>query len=145
VIKVALAVCLLLDRRTERAIRGLWDQLESVGVPSLRSHTYGRHVPHLSYAVLRTWDLTEVTAALAAAANQAPRGARLSESEIRQIIAALGDLTAVIKDADPQDKARIYAGLNLRLTYQPAKRIVRTEVNRDSHGYGAMGCVRGGT
>jgi hypothetical protein len=61
---VALAVCLLFDRRTERAIRALWERLESIGVPSLRSHTHGRHVPHLSYAVLRTWDLAEVTAAL---------------------------------------------------------------------------------
>jgi 2'-5' RNA ligase len=64
VITVALAVCLLFDRRSERAVRALWDQLESLGVPSLRSHTHGRHVPHLSYAVLRTWDLASVTAAL---------------------------------------------------------------------------------
>jgi hypothetical protein len=61
---VALAVCLLFDRTSERAIRALWDQLESLGVPSLRSHTHGRHVPHLSYAVLRSWDLANVTAAL---------------------------------------------------------------------------------
>jgi 2'-5' RNA ligase superfamily protein len=64
VITVALAVCLLFDRRSERAIRALWDQLESLGVPSLRSHTHRRHVPHLSYAVLRSWDLASVTAAL---------------------------------------------------------------------------------
>jgi 2'-5' RNA ligase len=64
VITVALAVCLLFDRRSERAVRALWDQLESLGVPSLRSHTHGRHVPHLSYAVLRTWDLASVAAVL---------------------------------------------------------------------------------
>jgi len=50
---VALAVCLVFDRKRERAIRALWDQLESLGVPSLRSHTH-RRVPHLSYAVLRS-------------------------------------------------------------------------------------------
>jgi len=61
---VALAVCLLFDRRSERAVRALWDRLERVGVPSLRSHTHGRHVPHVSYAVLRSWDLAEVSAAL---------------------------------------------------------------------------------
>ena len=60
---MALAVCLLFDARGERAIRALWDQLETLGVPSLRSHTHGRHVPHLSYAVLRSWDLARVTAA----------------------------------------------------------------------------------
>jgi 2'-5' RNA ligase len=64
VITVALAVCLLFDRRSERTIRGLWEQLELLGVSSLRSHTHGRHVPHLSYAVLRSWELASVTAAL---------------------------------------------------------------------------------
>jgi 2'-5' RNA ligase len=44
----------------------LWDRLESAGVPSLRSHTHGAHLPHLSYAVLRTWDLAAVAAALGA-------------------------------------------------------------------------------
>jgi 2'-5' RNA ligase superfamily len=62
---VALAVCLLFDRRSERAVRGLWDRLEQRGVASLQSHTHGRHVPHVSYAVLRSWDQTAVTAALA--------------------------------------------------------------------------------
>jgi 2'-5' RNA ligase len=61
---LALAVCLLFDARGERAIRALWDQLETLGVPSLRSHTHGRHVPHLSYAVLRSWDLPRVIVAL---------------------------------------------------------------------------------
>jgi 2'-5' RNA ligase len=61
---VALAVCLLFDRRSERAVRALWDRLEVLGVPSLRSHTHGRHVPHVSCAVLRTWDLAAVTDAV---------------------------------------------------------------------------------
>jgi hypothetical protein len=42
VIPVALAVCLSFDRQGDRAIRALWDQLESLGVRSLRSHTHGR-------------------------------------------------------------------------------------------------------
>ncbi|MGV0788630.1 2'-5' RNA ligase family protein [Mycolicibacterium sp. XJ2] len=61
---MALAVCLLLNRRSERAIRGLWDRLEDAGVPSLRSHTHRRHLPHLSYAVLREWDGIAVVRAL---------------------------------------------------------------------------------
>lgn len=62
---MALAVCLLFDRRSERAVRSLWDRLEDVGVPSLRSHTHGKHLPHVSYAVLRRWDDAAVAAALA--------------------------------------------------------------------------------
>lgn len=61
---MSLAVCLLFDRKSDRAIRALWDQLETLGVPTLRSHTHGHHVPHLSYAVLRTWDLPAVTKAV---------------------------------------------------------------------------------
>jgi 2'-5' RNA ligase superfamily len=69
---VALAVCLLFDRRSERAVRALWDRLEQAGVPSLRSHTHGKHVPHVSYAVLRTWDQHDVTTALAGLDDSAP-------------------------------------------------------------------------
>jgi 2'-5' RNA ligase superfamily len=61
---VALAVCLLFDRRSERAVRALWDRVEEQGVGSLRSHTHGKHVPHVSYAVLRRWDQAAVIDAL---------------------------------------------------------------------------------
>lgn len=57
---MALAVCLLFDDRTNGALRRLWDRLEDLGVPTLRSHTHGQHLPHLSYAVLREWQLTQV-------------------------------------------------------------------------------------
>jgi hypothetical protein len=62
---MALAVCLLFDRRSERLVRELWERLEQQGVRTLASHTHGRHHPHLSYAVLRSWDLGLVQAALA--------------------------------------------------------------------------------
>jgi hypothetical protein len=69
---VALAVCLLFDRRSERAVRALWDRVEEQGVVSLRSHTHGRHVPHVSYAVLRQWDQAAVADALAAIGGGEP-------------------------------------------------------------------------
>jgi hypothetical protein len=69
---VALAVCLLFDRRSERAVRALWDRVEQLGVTSLRSHTHGRHLPHVSYAVLRTWDQTAVTDAVIGLGAAAP-------------------------------------------------------------------------
>jgi 2'-5' RNA ligase len=69
---VALAVCLLFDRQSDRALRALWDQLEEHGVPSLRSHTHGQHVPHVSYAVLRTWEQAAVTAAVSSLGEGEP-------------------------------------------------------------------------
>lgn len=62
---MALAVCLLFDSRSERLVRELWSRLEELGVRTLETHTHRRHHPHLSYAVLRTWDLELVRAALA--------------------------------------------------------------------------------
>jgi hypothetical protein len=64
-VAVALAVCLLFDPGTDRAIRQLWQRLESGGTRTLLTHTHGRHVPHLSYAVLRTFDVPAVAAAVA--------------------------------------------------------------------------------
>lgn len=67
---MALAVCVLFDRRGERLIRELWSRLERAGVRTLESHTHGHHHPHLSYAVLLAWEQERVTAALA----QLPEG-----------------------------------------------------------------------
>ncbi|KAA1427170.1 2'-5' RNA ligase family protein [Nocardioides antri] len=69
---MALAVCLLFDTRTDRLVRQLWTRLEDMGVGTLASHTHGRHLPHLSYAVLREWDLERVQDALAALADGGP-------------------------------------------------------------------------
>ena len=69
---MALAVCLLLDVRTEHAIRRLWERLEDAGVPTLLSHTHGRHVPHLTYASLRSYDLGVVRDVLSELPARAP-------------------------------------------------------------------------
>ncbi|HEV7194538.1 MAG TPA: 2'-5' RNA ligase family protein [Pedococcus sp.] len=63
---MALAVCLVFDPQADRAIRQLWDRLESEGVSTLATHTHRHHVPHLSYAVLREFDVTAVRAAVEA-------------------------------------------------------------------------------
>ena len=63
---MALAVCLLLDDPADAAVRRLWERLEAAGVPTLKSHTHGHHVPHVSYASLLTYDLARVTRALTA-------------------------------------------------------------------------------
>lgn len=53
-------MCALFDASGERVIRGMWARLEGVGIGSLASHTHGHHHPHLSYAVLREWELDRV-------------------------------------------------------------------------------------
>lgn len=62
---MALAVCLLFDPSTERRLVALWRALEERGVPTLLTHTHGRHLPHLSYVVLREYDVGRVRAAVA--------------------------------------------------------------------------------
>jgi hypothetical protein len=69
---MALGVCLLFDRRTDRALRALWNRLEERGVPTLRTHTHGLHRPHLSYAVLLDWELDAVRGAVAALPDGGP-------------------------------------------------------------------------
>ncbi len=61
---MALAVCLLFDPATDRAIRQLWQRLESAGIPTLLTHTYQDHLPHLSYAVYRTFEVEAVRKAV---------------------------------------------------------------------------------
>jgi hypothetical protein len=63
---MALSVCLLLDPLADRAVRQLWSQLEEHGIPTLLTHTHGRHVPHVSYAVYRTFDVEAVLAQVSA-------------------------------------------------------------------------------
>jgi len=63
---MALSVCLTFDARSESVLRGLWRRLEAAGVPTLLSHTHGRHIPHLTLTSLRNYDLDAVTAALEA-------------------------------------------------------------------------------
>lgn len=61
---MALAVCLLFDARSDLLVRDLWSRLEDAGVSTLATHTHRRHYPHLSYVVLRSWDLARAQQAL---------------------------------------------------------------------------------
>ncbi|MFI7608293.1 hypothetical protein ACIBTV_24535 [Micromonospora sp. NPDC049366] len=75
-------------------------------------------------------------------AGTAPR--RMSQVEITALVTALGDITTVLRYADPADKAEVYRQLGLRLNYQPEMQTVRAEVDLSAH-RGAIVCVRGGT
>jgi site-specific DNA recombinase len=69
----------------------------------------------------------------------------MTKDEITAIIDRFTSLAAVIRDADPADKAEIYKGLNLVLTYLPEARTIRAEVAADEALHGVMVGVRGGT
>lgn len=90
----------------------------------------------------------ERAAALASSASERPRAnpqRRLSEDAIKNMIRALGDIREVVQNAPTEDKARVYAGLGLRLTYTPATKTVRVEIHLDPDNHGVMESVRGGT
>ncbi|WP_414855641.1 hypothetical protein [Micromonospora zamorensis] len=54
---------------------------------------------------------------LHANADTTPR--RMSRAEIAALVNALGDIAAVLRDADPADKAEVYRQPGLRLTHLP--------------------------
>lgn len=69
---MALALCLLLDPASDRLVRALWRLLEGRGIPTLLTHTHGRHVPHLSYAVLLRAEQEAVRSAAAGLGDHGP-------------------------------------------------------------------------
>jgi hypothetical protein len=95
-------------------------------------------------ALIATWT-AEVTAAKTTAQAQlrALTGRRrTTEDEIAAIVAAAGNVLAVLRDADPDDKAAIYRQLGLNLTYQPGTRTVLAEANPSAIMYESE-CPRG--
>ena len=63
----------------------------------------------------------------------------MGQGEIASVVQALADLITVVRAARPADKAQIYTGLGLRLTYQPSRQLVRTEVPGGGAGFGPVG------
>jgi site-specific DNA recombinase len=69
----------------------------------------------------------------------------MNREEISSVVSALSDLLAVLRAADPADKADIYSQLGLRLTYQPGDDpAVRAEVRIASAQHWQFEGVRGG-
>ncbi|MEX5636355.1 zinc ribbon domain-containing protein [Parafrankia sp. FMc2] len=67
---------------------------------------------------------------------------RMTEQEISDMVAAAGDIVAVLADADPADKAEIYTQLGLELTYEPGGNRVIAEAKPSTIMYGRE-CPRG--
>lgn len=134
---MALAVCLLFDGRSERLVRDLWSRLEGHGIHTLESHTHRRHRPHLSYAVLRSWDLDRVRNAVAALADEGsflveghgsvlfPRGRIALAVSIPAAAAARQERVARALDA---------TGAELHQHYRPGHWVPHVSVATRAHG-----------
>src|SRR5262249_43427349 len=55
------------------------------------------------------------------------RSSVLTADDVHQVIDELGDVVAVLTDADPATKAKVYADLGIRLVYRPADRVLAVE------------------
>jgi hypothetical protein len=70
---------------------------------------------------------------------------RMSRDEIAALVHRTASVTAALRDAELQDKAALYKGLNLRLTYEHATRTVRAEAQLGECPFWDKVRVRGGT
>ena len=73
-----------------------------------------------------------VEARLRAATGTRPGPERMTTEQIAATVTAVRDLMQALRYAATEDKAEIYAGLNLQLTYHPGERTVsaRAEVGQ---------------
>ena len=62
----------------------------------------------------------------AATGSTRPAPTRMTKDQIAATINAINGLMQALRNAATEDKAEIYAGLNLQLTYHPGERIVST-------------------
>jgi hypothetical protein len=86
--------------------------------------------------VVASW-IAEVTAERARCTIEMDRVAgkrRMSREEIKTVVDQMADLTALLRRADPRDRATIYNELGLRLTYRHRDRLVIAETQTASHG-----------
>lgn len=134
---VALAVCALFDAAGERLIRGLWARLEGAGIGSLASHTHGHHHPHLSYAVLREWELDRVLDAL----GRLPDGRGFTANVQGTVVFPRGRVALAVavpaEVALRQDRvatALVATGAQLHKHYRPASWIPHVSVATRTHG-----------
>jgi site-specific DNA recombinase len=97
--------------------------------------------------VIARW-ITEIETVRAAyEAMQAPeaRPRSLTRDQIVALVQSLAGLPDLLHAAEPADKADLYAGIGLRLTYHPQQQMAFAEVRLGKGPQWAIECVRGGT
>jgi site-specific DNA recombinase len=80
-------------------------------------------------ALIACWTAEVNTTRAAAQAQLRASGGstRMTSDEISSMVTALGSILDLLRDADPADKAKIYSGVGLKLTYQPGQNKVIAE------------------
>lgn len=74
-------------------------------------------------------ETTEIKNAAHARLGLVPgRPARMNEDQIRAIVKALGGLLGILRDAEPSDRAEIYARVGLQMIYRPGTQTVLAQV-----------------
>jgi hypothetical protein len=128
---VALAVCLLFDRRTDRLVTALWERLERQGVATLLTHTHGRHRPHLSYAVLRDGDVDSAQAAVGLLPDGGPLAVVAQGSVVfprGRIALACAAPAAVVSRQERVVQVLAGAGIELHRNYEPGRWVPHVSV-----------------
>lgn len=128
---MALALCLLFDRRTERLVTQLWGRLEARGVATLLTHTHGLHRPHLSYAVLRDGDLGTVRSALTPLPDSGPLEVVAQGSVVfprGRVALACAAPADVVARQERVVTALSGAGVELHRNYEPGRWVPHVSV-----------------
>ena len=128
---MALAVCLLFDRRTDRLVTELWERLEQLGIATLLTHTHGRHRPHLSYAVLRDGDADTARATLEALPDDGPLEVVAQGSVVfprGRVALACAAPAAVVARQERVVHALAGAGVELHRNYEPGRWVPHVSV-----------------
>jgi site-specific DNA recombinase len=88
---------------------------------------------------------TERLAAEAVLRDTSHAAARMTRDEIAALVHRTASVTAALRSADLQDKADLYKGLNLRLTYEHETGIIRAKAQLGECPFWDKVRVRGGT
>ncbi len=101
-------------------------------------------------AIVTAW-ITRVQADRARAQADATRAApaartgpaRMNADEIAALVDGIADAIAVLRQADPTDKAEVYRQLGVRLTYRPEIETVSVQAHVGRLPWGNGSCPRG--
>ncbi|HZU73751.1 MAG TPA: recombinase family protein [Acidimicrobiales bacterium] len=77
-------------------------------------------------AIVARWiaDVRRQREEAAAQLDEAPPAPALTKAELKAMLLSLKDLAGALRNADPADKAELYAELGIRVRYEPGERVI---------------------